>query len=93
MIFTSKRFVNDCSDRSPSRTATQVFPTRRLLAKENVGRLLGRVRTMPRQYSEGQTTLPEIPAFDELVATRPASRDASPADLYDCYNQLPEGDD
>jgi retron-type reverse transcriptase len=38
----------------------RVFPTHRLLAKENVWRFLRRVRTMQRQYGQGQTTLPEI---------------------------------
>ena len=38
----------------------RVFPTHRLLVKENVWRFLRRVRTMQRQYSEGQITLPEI---------------------------------
>ncbi|MBC8352067.1 MAG: protein kinase [Planctomycetes bacterium] len=38
----------------------RVFPTHRLLVKENVWRFLRRVRTMQKQYGEGQTTLPEI---------------------------------
>jgi len=38
----------------------RVFPTHRLLVKENVWRFLRRVRTMQRQYSEGQITLSEI---------------------------------
>ena len=38
----------------------RVFPTHRLLVKENVWRFLRRVCTMQRKYSQGQITLPEI---------------------------------
>jgi retron-type reverse transcriptase len=38
----------------------RVFPTHRLLAKENVWRFLRRVRRMQKEYGDGKTTLPEI---------------------------------
>lgn len=38
----------------------RVFPTHRLLVKENVWRFLRRVRQMQTQYTDGETTLPEI---------------------------------
>ncbi|MDA0283861.1 MAG: reverse transcriptase/maturase family protein [Planctomycetota bacterium] len=38
----------------------RVFPTHRLLVKENVWRFLRRVRRMQKDFSDGQTTLPEI---------------------------------
>ena len=38
----------------------RVFPTHRLLAKNNVWRFLRRVRQMRKDYSDGKTTLPKI---------------------------------
>ena len=38
----------------------RVFPTHRLLVKENVWRFLRRVRNMQAEYNEGNATLPEI---------------------------------
>jgi hypothetical protein len=38
----------------------RVFPTHRLLVKENVWRFLRRVRRMQKDFSDGKTTLPEI---------------------------------
>lgn len=38
----------------------RAFPTHRLLVKENVWRFLRRVRRMQQDYSNGNTTLPEI---------------------------------
>jgi retron-type reverse transcriptase len=38
----------------------RVFPAHRLLVKENVWRFLRRVRRMQQDYSDGNTTLPEI---------------------------------
>jgi retron-type reverse transcriptase len=38
----------------------RVFPTHRLVVKENVWRFIRRFRTLQQQYSEGETSLPEI---------------------------------
>ena len=38
----------------------RVFPTHRLLVKENVWRFLRRVRQMQSEFRDGDTTLPEI---------------------------------
>ena len=71
----------------------RVFPTHRLLAKENVRRFRRRVRTMQQEYAGGAGFLRgNLPAAHELDRPRPASEHLPAALPSFRYNPLPEGD-